>query len=398
MSLDRVFSLIGDSNIKNHVNKNSLRACASLKAAQVLTCGHRGIFADSISKVRAESTVVIVACVSNFLASASGPTTVSTRVEPVLQEFRASLDAACAASPARFFLISPPMYRTTPIWYREGLPEIMSLFSQVFRGPERPANLLLLPSFATPDYEPDGIHLTAYSGLEYILHLFDSSQEALASLEHDTDQVCSVTTEATRVLEDRVMVLEQDHRRLARVVDHKIAIDAELADFRENERLENCFEIIGLDRISSDIFGKEWQERALRDVQTIIKILMGSTREIVFITNATSRVRANAEVTYCVKMASFSDSSAIRTKFGSFYLGSVDKRPPALKHINIKNRVTPNTRTRNSILKLIGARYRTSNPGAKVQVIGYDPRPLMKITPAAGSENRRVQVRRCSAD
>ena len=392
MSIARVFTLIGDSNIRNHVNKNTLRANAALKAAQILTCGHRGIFTESISKVREESSVVIVACVTNFLSSASGPTTVSSRVEPVLQEFRASLDEACAASPERFFVVSPPMYRTTPLWYREGLPEIMNLFSQSFRNPAKPANLLLLPSFATPDYESDGVHLTAYSGLEYILHLFDSSQEALESLELETDQICGATSESTRVLEDRVMVLEQDHRRLAKVVDHRIAIDAELADFRENERLEICFEISGLERIGSEFFGKAWQDRAVRDVQAVIKTLMGSTREIVFIQNATSRIRPDAEVTYSVKMANLSDSSAIRKKFGSFYLGGVDKRPPALKHVNIKNRVTPNTRTRISVLKLLAARYKTSNPGAKVQVIHYDPRPQLKITPTAGAEDRRVQV------
>ena len=49
-----------------------------------------------------------------------------------------------------------------------------------------------------------------------------------------------MTSELTRVLEDRVMVLEQDHPHLAKVVDHRIAIEAELADFQENEWLEIC--------------------------------------------------------------------------------------------------------------------------------------------------------------
>ena len=391
MSVARIFSLLGDSNIRDHVNKNSIRANAALKSAQVLSCGHKGIFRETLAKVRAETSVCIVACVTNFLSSCEGSQTVSLRTEAVLQDFRASLDEVCAGHPDRFYLVAPPMYRTNPIWYREGLPEIMNLFSLAFRS-EKPRNLLLLPSFATPDYESDGVHLTAYSGLEFILHLFDSSEEAVEGLDLETEEVCSNTTEATRVLEDRVMVLEQDHRRLARVVDHKIAIDAEIADFRENERLENCFEIAGLNPIHPDLVGKAWQDQAVRDVQAVLQLLMGRTFDIIFISNATSRIRVDAEVTYCVKMASVSECAAIRRKFGSFYLGGTDKRPEGLTSINIKNRVTPETKTRISVLKLMAKRYRNSNPGAKVQVVHYDPRPLLKITPAAGAESRRLQV------
>ena len=34
-------------------------------------------------------------------------------------------------------------------------------------------NVHLLPSFATPAFESDGVHLTPYSGLEFVLHLFE---------------------------------------------------------------------------------------------------------------------------------------------------------------------------------------------------------------------------------
>ena len=139
MSISRAFTLIGDSNIRNHVNKNTVRANPALKAAQVLSCGYKGIFTETLSKVRAESSACIIACVTNFISSVEGPATVSLRVEPVLQDLRASLETACAAFPERFYLVAPPMYRTNPIWYREGLPEIMNLFSLTFKG-ERPRN------------------------------------------------------------------------------------------------------------------------------------------------------------------------------------------------------------------------------------------------------------------
>ena len=320
--MSAVYSLLGDSNISGHVNKTSVRANPQLKATQVLQCGHIGIRGETLAKVRKETTVVILACLTNFVSSADGPPTVSHRVEPVLQSIRSVLLEFCGACDTRMVCISPPMYRTTPTWYREGLPEILSLFSQVF-SQERPINLRLLPSFSTPSFETDGIHLTPFSGLEFILHLFDASEAVLSSLEASTDEIVVQTTESTRVLEDRVVALEQDHRRLNRVVEDQIAIDSELADYRSNERFEDCFMIYGLAKISDDFVGKAWQDHAVRDVQEVMVILMGSEIPIVFIKNATTRQK-DAEVAYCVQVAQVSVCSSIRKK--AYRASSATKR------------------------------------------------------------------------
>ena len=389
-TMSAVFSLLGDSNIAGHVNKTSVRANPQLKATQVLQCGHFGILSETLAKVRKETTVVILACLTNFISSAEGPPTVSHRVEPVLQSIRSILLEFCGASEARMMFISPPMYRTNPTWYREGLPEILSLFSQVF-SQERPDNLRLLPSFSTPAFEADGVHLTPFSGLEFILHLFDASEVVLSSLDASPDEVMVQSSESTRVLEDRVVALEQDHRRLNRVVEDQIAIDSELADYRSNERFEDCFMIYGLAKISDDLVGKAWQDQAMRDVQEVMKILMGSEMPIVFIKNATTRQK-DAETAYRVQVSEVSISRSIRKKFGSFFLGAVDRRPEGLLHVNIKITVTPETRIRISLLKLMAKRYRDTNPGSRVQVISYDPRPTIKITPASNASDRRIKV------
>ena len=211
-----LFSLVGDSNIRRHINKNSVRASPALKSCQIINCGLLEAFLPSLQKVRPESNICIVSCVSNFISDAEGPTSVVQRVEPVLQDVRATLHDLCAGNPSRRYMISPPMYRSSPLWYREGLPEILNLFSQVMTS-ERPENLHLLPSFATPEFDDSGIHLTPYSGLEFILGLFDNSQEIITRLEDSPEQAVSKNNESTRVLEDRVVALEQDHRRLAKV-------------------------------------------------------------------------------------------------------------------------------------------------------------------------------------
>ena len=389
MSQVRVHSLLGDANIRGYINKTSCRANAAIGAAQLIPCGHLENFPDSLKAVRSESNVCIVACLTGFVASSEGPDVVSQRVQPLLQDLRDALLAECEANPSRQYLIAPPMYRSSPTWYREGLPEILSLFSQTLTK-NVSQNLRALPSFATPEYQSDGVNLTSYSGLEYVLHLFDSAQNLLERSQ-DLGEVSVQTCEATRVLEDRMMVLEQDHRRLNRVIDNKIAIDAELADFRQNERFEDSFMIEGLTPIPNELVGREWQRQAVSDVQAVLKRLMGSEKPIVFVQNATKQ-HTGAVVTYSVRMVEVSDSKAIRVKFGSYFAGGKNTKPEEFKEISIKNRVTPETLTRISVMKLFAKRYRDSNPGSKVQVIGYDPRPLMKITPPSSASDRRVKV------
>ena len=386
----RVFALLGDSNIQRHINKTSLRASPGLKSAQVLPCGHVGIFQETLGKVRPDVSVCIVSCLTNFLTGADGPPPVSHRIDAVLQTILASVVEFCTNQPDRLCLLSPPMYRTAPVWYREGLPEVLTLFSQTFSA-SRPDNLRILPSFPTPEFEADGVHLTAYSGLEYVLHLFDAAQDLIEKFKASPEEVLVQSCESTRVLEDRVMVLEQDHRRLNAVVERKTAADAELADHHANEKFVDSFVIHGLKPISSDLIGKAWQVQALADVQEVLKFLFGREFDIIVVQNATSRV-PGAEVKYNVKMAKIADSELIRKKFGSFFLGSKDGRPKEVKHINIKNRVTPETKTRIDLLKLMAARYRSANPEGRAQVISYDTRPLIKITPPPSSADRRIKT------
>lgn len=267
----------------------------------------------------------------------------------------------------------------------------MTLFSQALSS-DRPDNLLLLPSFPTPEYEKNGIHLTPYSGLEFISYLYDSSQDAITSLSLPQPDVALRGCEATRVLEDRVTSLEQDHRRLNSVVEFKFAADAELADSRENEGFEDCFVIAGLERIPAELVGKPWQDRAVSDVQGALKLLMGREFQIIVVHNSTRRV-PGAEVTYTVKLASIDDSKSIRRKFGSYFLGGKgDQRPPNIKHLSIRNRVTSETRVRIDVLKLIAQRYRDSNQGARVQVIKHEPRPRIKITPPQSASDKRIKI------
>jgi hypothetical protein len=86
------------------------------------------------------------------------------------------------------------------------------------------------------------------------------------------------------------------------------------------------------------------------------------------------------------------DARSLRARFSSFFKQGQDSRPAEYKSISIRNVVTKETRVRIAILKLYAKKYKDSNEGSKVQVIGFEPRPLLKITPPQDASDRRVKV------
>lgn len=384
-----IFTVIGDSNIKRHLNPLNCRDRPLMIGAQSISCGRLEVLAESLKQVRKESNVCLFSCITNFLTRSEGSSTITLRVEPVFIEFLSKLETLCSERPDLRCLVSPPMYREEPLWYRDNLPQILTKFSEVFS--RRPAAVLLMPSFPSPVLEDDGVHLTAYSGLEFILHLFDNACSVIQTESLDLESKSSISTEATRVLEDRLMAVEQDHKRLNKFVEYRTAVDSELADFNENVRHENWFVILGLPKLSEED-KKEWQRLAKIDVNKVLNILMGKEYPIVVVQNITSKGK-DAICRYQVLMTSISDSKEIRDKFGSYFSGGKgDTRPPELKKFSIRNRITPGTQVRINILKLQAARYEASNPGGKATVIGYDPRPVIKIFPPSDASDSRVRT------
>lgn len=244
----RIFSVLGDSNVQRNLVGLTVRDRPIMSGAQLIPCGRLEVVAEGLRQIRAESNIVLMSCVTNIITASEGSTTsVSVRVEPALREFLSLIETMASQHADRLYLISPPMYRVYPIWYREGLPEVLKKFSETMNSKLK--NIHLLPSFATPAFESDGVHLTPFSGMEFVLHLFDSATGLIDAFERQPEEVLINNCEMSRVLEDRMMAIEQDHKRMNRVFEDKAAEDAELADYQENIRYEDHFVITGLSRI-----------------------------------------------------------------------------------------------------------------------------------------------------
>ena len=263
----------------------------------------------------------------------------------------------------------------------------MTKFSSIF-AKDRPTNLLLMPSFPNPDFVSDGVHLSPQSGLEYLFFLFDSARTVIEASLSSPEVKISSGTESTRLLEDRVMALEQDHRRLNTAYEMSEAIAAERSDFHENVRNEVFFMVSGLPAIK-DLRGRDWMDKAIADVQGMIRTLLGKDLKVVVVHNATGR--RDTETRYSVRMEYASESQEVRTKFGSFFIGGQDRRPTEFRSISVSNKVTPGTQIRIMILKVIAKRYQARNPEGRARVVGYEARPVLKVIPPESASDKRAK-------
>ena len=94
LKMSHVFSIIGDSNIKRNMTRLNRRTSPLMNEAQVLLCSSMSTLNDTVTSVRDSSNVLVFSCISNFITDvdSSGSSSVSVRIEPILEEFKAVVD------------------------------------------------------------------------------------------------------------------------------------------------------------------------------------------------------------------------------------------------------------------------------------------------------------------
>ena len=391
MSQIRCLTIVGDSNVRRNLKSDATTLGRPILAeAQYVPGGRLSVLASTLASVRPESDACIIASITNAITGSQPSSSLSLRVEPILKSFLTKVvEFASSRSELQVFMCAP-MYRTNPLWYRDGLPEILPRFSAIASSiPNKPPNFWLMPSFPSPQLESDGVHLNPFSGLQYILHLHSAAQRLLDDSSLDEAGRISVLAETSRSLEDRVAVIEQDHAELRRSVDHQRAIAAELFDYEANIRSEAFFMIQGLPRLPK-LDQKEWQVRAVSDVNQVLADL-GFDFKASYVQNSTGRGK-DSRTLYKVRLESAEMSKKVRDKFSSFFAGGKDARPAQFSQITVRNCVTPGTLARIAILQLLAKHYRDSNPGARAHVVAYESRPVLKLTPPPDASDRRIMT------
>ena len=397
MSVTNIYSIIGDSNIRRNVTAMNIASRQALATCQVIDCPQLNNLEGALASVRDTSTVCVVSAISELLVHCEDRGSVQASVEHVMTSLAGKLGILCRARSGLSVMLAPPMYRTTPLWYRQHLAELANVFSEVFSR-DKPANLFLLPSFINQDILDDGYHLNPVAGLYYLIHLIDESEKLLKLASSSADDTVKTVTETSRSNRDRIVMLEVDHFRLASQVNKKTAADAEFNEWVLNRSEEDWLTVAGLPRLSGSLSKSEWQKAAKSQVRAclleVIKLFKINIRfEVLVVTNPIKNVSSRLRLLN-VRMSSVEASKAIRDAFSGLFRGGANSptRPPGLKGVDIRNKVTFESRVRVAILKQLCLNYQASNPGASFKVRGFESRPQIVIIPASSASDTRVRT------
>ena len=97
IKMSRLFSVVGDSNVRRNWTGLNTASRETMKTAQVIDCEALGNFEAALNEVRAESNTCIIACMTVFILSSGDCGTITSAVDPVLDSVSRRLRQFCQA-------------------------------------------------------------------------------------------------------------------------------------------------------------------------------------------------------------------------------------------------------------------------------------------------------------
>ena len=100
MSVSRIFTIVGDANVRRNMTALNIASRTSMKNAQIVD--HvGGVPLDQVLQgVRPESNVCIIASITDVLISGGDCGTIFSTIDPILSSLHAQISAFCIARPS----------------------------------------------------------------------------------------------------------------------------------------------------------------------------------------------------------------------------------------------------------------------------------------------------------
>ena len=99
MSIGRLFSIIGDANVRRNMTGLNIGSRENMKTCQIIDYIGISPIDVALQEVRNESNVCIIAAITDLLLSGGDCGTISASVDPPLMSFRDKIFNFCAARP-----------------------------------------------------------------------------------------------------------------------------------------------------------------------------------------------------------------------------------------------------------------------------------------------------------
>lgn len=100
MSISRVYTIIGDANIRRNMTSLNIASRDIMKKAEVIDCLQLSNLDTALSQVRVESSILIVAAITEFLLSGGDCGSIASSIDHILTSFFAKVTGFCATRPA----------------------------------------------------------------------------------------------------------------------------------------------------------------------------------------------------------------------------------------------------------------------------------------------------------
>lgn len=99
MSVSRLFTIIGDSNVRRNMTGLNVASRESMKKAQVIDFNGVTPLSDALNVVKKETNVCIVAALTDSLVANGDCGTIFASIDPVLTDICHQLSSFCVAHP-----------------------------------------------------------------------------------------------------------------------------------------------------------------------------------------------------------------------------------------------------------------------------------------------------------
>ena len=99
MSVSRLFTIVGDLNIKRNMTGLNVASREAMKSAQIIDCVSMSTLDDALNEVRKESAVLVIAAFTEFLLSGGDCGTIASSIDPILAELSTKIKGFCSFRP-----------------------------------------------------------------------------------------------------------------------------------------------------------------------------------------------------------------------------------------------------------------------------------------------------------
>ena len=134
MSICRMFSIIGDQNVRRNMTALNIASRDVMKSAQVIDCVSLSNLDAALNEVKAETEVLIVASITEFLLAGGDCGTIFSSIDPVLGAFTSKMIGFCAYRPALKVTLAHKPFRCNLEAFVSSLVSIFILRPCVAKG------------------------------------------------------------------------------------------------------------------------------------------------------------------------------------------------------------------------------------------------------------------------